>query len=177
MPGPLNAIALAHGKVAYVAPNAAVTEDVELHEDTNIWYSASIRGDEAPISVGRGTNVQDNAVLHCDPDVPLLIGPYVTIGHGAVIHCAKVGEMSLIGMGAVLLSGASIGPRSLVAAGALVTPGKKFEEGSLILGSPAKAVRKLTDDELNSLDQSWRHYVALAKNSTSVKFIGGEDVS
>ncbi|MDZ7815257.1 MAG: gamma carbonic anhydrase family protein [Planctomycetota bacterium] len=176
MPGPLNTVRLPDGNFAYVAPNAAVTRDVKLHKDVNIWYGASVRGDEAPISIGAGTNVQDNAVLHCDTDVPCISGRTLPSATG-LSYTARQSGKCLVGMGAVILSGAKIGPRSLVAAGALVTPGKEFPQHSLILGSPAKAVRKLTEEEIASLDESWRHYVELAKNSLSIEFIGGENVS
>ncbi|MFA4987151.1 MAG: gamma carbonic anhydrase family protein [Candidatus Brocadiia bacterium] len=157
---------------AYIAPTAAVLGDVHLGEDVSIWYSAVLRGDEAPIIIRDGTNVQDNASLHCDPGVPLVIGSYVTIGHGAILHCESIGDKCIIGMGAVILGGASIGESSLVGAGSLVTPNKKFPPRCLILGSPAKVVRELTEAEVEKQFESAMHYIQLARSGQRSRSYG-----
>ena len=160
----------------YIAPSAAVTGEVKLGEDVNIWFGASIRGDEAPIAIGDGTNIQDNAVLHCDPGIPLKIGSYVTIGHCAVVHCSEVGDRTIVGMGAVLLAGAKIGEDSLVAAGSVVTPGKSFPPRSLIMGAPAKVVRGLTDDEVSALAESALHYIQHSHSAVTARVYGENNV-
>ena len=143
----------------YIAPNATVVGDVTLAQDVNIWYGAVLRGDEGTISVDEGTNIQDNAVVHDKTT----IGKFCTIGHGAIIHGCTIGDSCLIGMGAIVLSGAVIGSRCMVGAGALVTGKTVAPEGSLILGSPAKVVRPLTEDELADMEKNARNYVNHAK--------------
>ncbi|MBR2099151.1 MAG: gamma carbonic anhydrase family protein [Firmicutes bacterium] len=148
---------------AFVAENAAVTGDVTLGKDSSVWFSAVIRGDGPHIEIGERSNIQDGCVLHADPGYPLMVGSRVTIGHGAILHGCTVGDGSLIGMGAIVLNGAKIGKNCIVGAGALVTGGKEFEDGMLILGSPAKAVRRLTPVEIASNLSSAKHYVEQAK--------------
>lgn len=143
----------------YVAPGAIVTGDVELGKDVNIWYHAVLRGDSGSIRVGEGTNIQDACVLH---DATTL-GKFCTVGHGAIVHGCTVGDYCLIGMGAIVLSGAVLGDRCMVGAGALVTGKMNAPAGSLILGSPAKVVRPLTEAELAHLKESAEDYIALAK--------------
>ena len=130
-----------------------------------MWYGAVLRGDLAAISVGAGSNVQDGAVLHVDDGTPCVVGDHVTIGHRAVVHACKVGDRCLIGMGAVILNGAVIGEDSIVGAGALVTQGKAFPPRSMILGSPAKVVRPLTDEEVADLRPHAEAYVDLARRA------------
>jgi carbonic anhydrase/acetyltransferase-like protein (isoleucine patch superfamily) len=137
--------------------------DVHLHSDANIWFNVVIRGDNETIRVGHSTNVQDGSVLHSDEGSPLTIGDFVTVGHGVILHGCSVGEGTLIGMGAVVLNGAKIGPHCLVGAGALVTEGKEFPAGSMILGSPAKVVKTLSPDQIESLKKSALSYVQNAK--------------
>jgi len=149
-------------KALFVAWNAEVAGSVTLAEDTSVWFSATLRGDIEPISVGRGSNVQDGATLHVDFGLPCVVGERVTIGHGAILHGCTVGDDSLIGMGAVVLSGAVIGRESIVGAGALVTEGKSFPPRSLIIGSPAKAVRTLDDTAIEKVKENGRVYVRLA---------------
>jgi len=132
----------------FVAHNAEVAGKVSLAEGVSVWHSASIRGDIERIEIDEGSNVQDGAVIHCDHGVPTSIGRGVTVGHGAIVHSATIGDNVIVGMGAIVLNGASIGSDSVVGAGALVTGGKTFPPRSLIIGSPAKAVRALTDDEV-----------------------------
>jgi carbonic anhydrase/acetyltransferase-like protein (isoleucine patch superfamily) len=144
---------------AYVSPEAVVIGDVILGEDVNIWPGAVIRGDNVAIRIGRGTNVQEGAVLHSDPDVPLVVGEDVSIGHQAMLHGCTVGDGSLIGIQAVLLNGAEVGRECLVGAGALVPEGKAFDHRSLILGSPARMLRTLSDAEVAWLRSNAEDYV------------------
>ncbi len=144
----------------YVAPGAMVIGQVSLGRDVNIWPCAVIRGDNEPISVGAGSNIQEHSMLHTDPGFPLAIGKDCTVGHRAILHGCTVGDNSLIGMGAIVLNGAKIGRNSLVGAGALVTEGKEFPDGSLIVGSPARAVRTLDKAAIAKLKASAAHYVA-----------------
>jgi len=151
----------------FVARNAEVAGQVVLREGSSVWFSATVRGDIAPISVGRNSNIQDGAVLHCDTDVPCTLGDGVTVGHGAIVHSATVGANTVIGMGAILLNGAVIGEDSIVGAGALVTGGKVFPPRSMILGSPAKLVRELTVEEIERNRENARHYTELATTAVS----------
>ena len=148
---------------AWVADTATVIGKVTLGPDASVWYGVVIRGDNAPITIGRGSNVQDNAVLHTDDGFPLALGDGVTVGHQAMLHGCTVGDGSLIGIQAVVLNGAKIGRHCLVGAGALVTEGKEFPDGSLILGSPAKAVRPLTPEQIARLQWSAEHYITHAQ--------------
>ncbi len=148
-------------KKVYIASNATVVGDVILGENVNIWYGAVLRGDNGTITVGEGTNIQDNAVLHDET----VIGCGCTIGHGAIVHGCTVGDRSTIGMGAVVLSGAVIGEDCIVGAGALVTGKMRIEAGSLVLGNPAKVVRSLSFDEIEKNRQNAPHYVTKAMDS------------
>jgi carbonic anhydrase/acetyltransferase-like protein (isoleucine patch superfamily) len=133
--------------------------NVTLGARASVWFGCAIRGDIEPIVIGPDSNVQDNAVLHTDYGFPLTIGSLVTVGHGAILHGCTVGDESLVGMGAIVLNGARIGRRCLVAAGALVTEGKEFPDGTLILGSPAKAVRELSPGQIEGMLANARRYV------------------
>ena len=144
---------------AWVADNANVIGRVTLAEDTSVWFGVVIRGDTSTITVGKGSNIQDNSVLHADIGMPLIIGEGVTVGHQAMLHGCSVGNNSLIGIGAIVLNGVKIGNNCLVGAGALVTEGKEFADGSMIIGSPAKAVRMLSPEQIEGLKMSARHYV------------------
>jgi carbonic anhydrase/acetyltransferase-like protein (isoleucine patch superfamily) len=148
---------------AWVADSAEVMGNVVLGEDASIWFGAVLRGDNETLSIGAGSNVQDGSVLHSDLGQPLTIGERVTVGHKVVLHGCTVGDESLIGIGAVVLNGARIGRHCLVGAGALVTEGKEFPDGSMILGSPAKAVRQLTPEQIEGLRRSAQTYVANAR--------------
>ncbi|HEU0203048.1 MAG TPA: gamma carbonic anhydrase family protein [Burkholderiaceae bacterium] len=143
---------------AFVAPNATLIGKVKLGERASVWFGAVIRGDNEPIAVGAGSNVQENAVLHTDPGFPLEIAENVTIGHQVMLHGCKIGAGSLIGIQAVVMNGAVIGRNCLVGAGAIVTEHKSFPDRSLILGAPAKVVRELTDEEVAGLAQSAATY-------------------
>ncbi|MBC7547842.1 MAG: gamma carbonic anhydrase family protein [Polaromonas sp.] len=144
---------------AWVADNAQVIGQVTLAEDSSVWFGVVIRGDTSTISVGKGSNIQDNSVLHADQGKPLVIGENVTVGHQVMLHGCTVGDGSLIGIGAVVLNGARIGQYCLVGAGALVTEGKEFPDGCMIIGSPAKAVRQLSPEQIEGLKMSAQHYV------------------
>jgi carbonic anhydrase/acetyltransferase-like protein (isoleucine patch superfamily) len=152
---------LGHG--AWVAPSADLIGDVQLGDNASVWFGAVIRGDNTPIAIGARSNVQEGAALHSDPGAPLTIGEDVTVGHHAILHGCTVGSRSLIGMGAIILNRAVIGEECIVGAGALVTEGKTFPPGSLIVGSPARAVRTLDDAARAMLLASARVYVAKAK--------------
>ena len=149
-------------KAAFIAWNAEVSGQVELAEDVNVWFSATIRGDIAAIKIGQGTNIQDNATLHVDHNAPLSVGAGVTIGHNAVLHGCTVGDGCLIGMGAIVLTGAVIGAESIVGAGALVTERKIFPPRSLILGNPASMARSIDAAAVGKILENSRDYVRLA---------------
>ena len=148
------------GDEFYAAPSSAVIGRVFLGRDASVWFSAVLRGDSNDIRIGDGSNVQDTAVIHVDADAPATIGRHVTIGHAAVVHGCTVGDHSLIGIGATILSHAVIGQYCLVGAGALITERKVFADRSLIIGAPARRLRELTDQEIQGLEQSAAHYVA-----------------
>ena len=146
----------------FTAETATLIGDVTVGKDSSVWYGAVIRGDCSPITIGCGTNVQDNAVLHTEPGHPLTVGDCVTIGHGAVVHCASVGSHTLIGMGAILLDGAVIGDHCIIGAGAVVKENTVVPSGSMMVGVPAKCVRELGPEQLAVLDGT-PPYVALSK--------------
>jgi carbonic anhydrase/acetyltransferase-like protein (isoleucine patch superfamily) len=150
------------GDRCYVAPTAAVIGDVLLEEDSSIWFGAVLRGDVERISIGRGSNVQDNSVLHCDPGAPLVLDEYVTVGHQVMLHGCRVGRNSLIGIGSTILNHASIGANSIVGANALITEHKEFPDGVLILGAPAKVVRNLSEEEIATLPNYATRYIERA---------------
>lgn len=143
---------------AYIASGAVVIGDVNIGENSSVWYNAVLRGDINRIVVGHHTNIQDNAVLHLEDDLACVVGNYVTIGHCAIVHACTVEDECLIGMGAVILDGAHIGKQSLIGAKTLVTQRMKIPEGSLVLGSPAKVVRALSDEERARLKPAAEKY-------------------
>lgn len=144
---------------AFAANNAILTGDLRLEADVSVWFGCVLRGDDAPITIGARTNVQDLTMIHADPDVPNVIGSEVTIGHRCVLHGARVEDRCLIGMGAVLLGGSIIGAESLVAAGAVVKEGFVVPPRSLVAGVPAKILRGLTDEEVARFRLSADGYV------------------
>ena len=139
------------GQSVYLARTAIVLGDVTLGDHSSVWYNAVLRGDINRIEVGHHSNIQDNAVIHLADDFPCLIGNWVTVGHSAVVHACTVGDESLIGIGAVVLDGATIGRQCLIGAKALVTPGTVIPDGSMVFGSPGKVVRILSDRERDGL--------------------------
>ena len=157
-----------HGKTpevspqAFIAPTAALIGDVTVGADSSVWFGAVIRGDIEPIAVGRGSNIQDNAVLHTEHGHPLTIGDNVTVGHGAVVHCSSIGDNTLVGMGAVLLDGAVIGADCIIGAGAVVKENAVVPAGTMMVGIPAKPVRELAPEQIAFLDGT-SPYVGLAR--------------
>jgi carbonic anhydrase/acetyltransferase-like protein (isoleucine patch superfamily) len=159
----LDSIAPRVDPTAWVADSAQVMGNVTLAADSNIWFGVVIRGDNEPITIGEGSNIQDGSVLHSDLGKPLTVGKRVTVGHGVMLHGCTVGDESLIGIGAVVLNDAVIGKNCLVGAGSLVTEGKVFPDGSMIVGSPARVVRQLTPEQMDGLRQSAQHYIDNAR--------------
>ena len=143
---------------AWVAPDANVIGNVELKEKTSVWFGATLRGDNELIDIGAGCNIQENTVMHTDMGFPLRIGMNCTIGHKVMLHGCEIGDNSLIGMGAIVLNGAKIGSNCLIGAGALITENKSIPDGSLVVGSPGKIIRSLSDEEIKSLEKSAIHY-------------------
>lgn len=142
----------------FIAEGARLIGRVILKKGASIWFNAVVRADLAEIIIGEESNVQDNCVIHVEKDKPTIIGQRVTIGHGAVLHACRIGDESLIGMGAIILDGSSIGSNCLVAAGSVVPPLKSFPDGWLIMGTPAKAVRELTPEEKENIRSSAYRY-------------------
>jgi carbonic anhydrase/acetyltransferase-like protein (isoleucine patch superfamily) len=158
---------------AYVADSAAVIGKVTMQAHSSVWFSATVRGDGDHITLSENSNVQDGAVLHADPGYPLTLGKNVTVGHLAMLHGCTVGEGTLVGIKAVILNGAKIGKNCLVGAGALVTEGKEFPDNSLIIGSPAKAVRTLGEEDIQRMHGAWKVYVERGQTyKNSLKRIG-----
>ena len=148
-----------------LAEGCRVTGDVEIGADSSVWYNAVIRADEASIRIGERTNIQDNCVLHVDHGHPLRVGDGVTVGHTAILHSCTVGDNSLIGMGSIVLNDAVIGKDCIIGAGALVTQKKEIPDGSLVFGNPAKIIRSLTPEEIESNRKSAAGYVECAKQT------------
>jgi carbonic anhydrase/acetyltransferase-like protein (isoleucine patch superfamily) len=158
---------------AWVAESAEVIGNVELAEGASVWFGAILRGDNEPIRIGKGSNVQDGSVLHSDPGFPLTLGEDVTVGHMVMLHGCTVGDGSLIGIGAIVLNGAKIGKGCLVGAGALITENKEFPDGSMIIGSPAKVAKQFTPEQIDGLRRSAKHYVSNAQRfNNGMKKIG-----
>ena len=151
------------GEGAWAAPSADLIGDVRLGARASVWFGAVLRGDNTPLILGEETNFQDGAVGHSDPGFPLTIGARVTVGHQAILHGCTVADDCLIGMGARILNAAVIESECIVGAGALVTEGKRFERGSLIVGSPARVVRQVTQEERQLLRASAAHYAEKAQ--------------
>lgn len=148
----------------FVAPGAFVFGKVNLARNCSVWFNGVLRADLAEIDVGEGTNIQDGSVLHVDQGYPLSLGPRVTVGHKAMLHGCTVDEESLIGINAVVLNGCTVGRHCIVGAGALLPEGKVYEDRSLIVGSPGRVVRQVTDDEVKLLRESAAHYIHSARN-------------
>jgi gamma-carbonic anhydrase len=162
------------GKGAYIATGAVVVGDVTLGEGASVWYNAVLRGDINKIVIGAHSNIQDNSVVHLADDFPCIVGNYVTVGHSAIVHACTIGDECLIGMGAVVLDGAELGAQCLIGARALVTQNVKIPAGSLVLGSPAKIVRALTDEERAGLKQWAAKYSDIAAYCLENKINVGE---
>lgn len=147
---------------AYIAANASVIGNVFLADNSSVWFGATLRGDNEPISIGANSNVQDGTVMHTDPGFPLILGSNVSIGHQAMLHGCTVGEGSLIGIQSVVMNATVVGKGCLVGAGAILTERKVFPDGTLILGAPGKVVRELTDEERAGLLAIAANYAARA---------------
>lgn len=158
-----NGVAPSINENAYVSESVDIIGDVKVEENVSIWFGTRLRADMNKIVIGANSNIQENAVVHVDIESPVIIGENVTIGHSAIIHGCNISNNVLVGMGSIILNNAKISKNSIVGAGALVTQGKEFEEGVLILGNPAKAVRKLSEEEIKSIKRSADNYVALSK--------------
>ena len=157
----------------WVAPDANIIGNVRLLPGASIWFCATLRGDNALIQVGIGSNVQENSILHTDVGFPLIIGTNCTIGHQAMLHGCTIGDQSLIGMGATILNGAKIGRNCLIGAGSLITEGKVIPENSLVVGAPGKVARVLTEAEILGLLRSARSYQAnMRRFSLGLKVLG-----
>ena len=150
-------------ETAYISESVDIIGDVLIEENVNVWFGARLRADMNKIVVGENSNIQENSVIHIDNEYETIIGKNVTIGHGSIIHGCNISDNVLVGMGSIILNGAKIGKNTIIGAGALVTQGKSFEDGVLILGNPAKVIRKLTDEEIDSIQKSADNYVALSK--------------
>ncbi|WND02119.1 gamma carbonic anhydrase family protein [Temperatibacter marinus] len=149
-------------ETVWIAETASVIGNVHLEKNSSIWFNAVIRGDNDPITIGENSNIQDGSILHTDPGKPITIGKNVTVGHMVMLHGCEIGDNSLIGMGATILNGAKIGNNCIVGANALITEGKEFPDGTLILGSPAKAAREVSEHDRLLLEMSSKVYVANA---------------
>lgn len=147
------------GDDCFIADTASVIGDVKIGRNAGVWFGAVVRADHGSIHIGDESNIQDNAVLHCDEGRNLVIGKRVTVGHGAVIHGCTIGDETLIGIQAVVLNGATIGTNCLVGAGSLILEDTSIPDGMLVIGSPARAVRRLTEDEIETIRDAARHYV------------------
>ncbi|SFQ46637.1 Carbonic anhydrase or acetyltransferase, isoleucine patch superfamily [Lachnospiraceae bacterium XBB1006] len=148
---------------AFIASGAKIIGDVTIHEMASVWFNAVIRADEYPITIGKNSNVQDNAVLHVGGGFSCTIGDNVSIGHGAIVHGCEVGDGTLIGMGATVLNGAKIGKNCIIGAGALVTENKVIPDGSVVVGVPGKIVRQMTEEDLKSRRENVAVYVHAAQ--------------
>jgi len=159
----LDGVAPEVAESAWIADSAQVMGRVSIGPDASVWFGTVVRGDTESITIGEGSNIQDASVLHADMGKPLVVGRNVTVGHQVMLHGCTIGDESLIGIGAVVLNGARIGKNCLVGAGSLVTEGKEFPDGSMIIGSPAKAIRQLSPEQIEGLRQSAKHYIDNAR--------------
>ena len=149
------------GSRVFVAEGAILVGDVEVGDDSSVFYNAVLRGDLAPIRIGCRTNIQDNVTIHVSTDVPAVIGNEVTVGHNAVLHACTIDDNVMVGMGAIVMDGAHIKKNCIVGAGAAVTQGKEFPENSLVLGAPAHVVRELTTEEIEGVRGGVERYVEI----------------
>lgn len=147
----------------FIAPGAVVVGDVILEEEVSVWFNATLRGDTTPVTIGSGSNIQEGCILHADPGFSAIVGAGVTMGHGAVVHGARIGDNTLIGIRSVLLNGVVVGENCMVGACALLTEGKKYPPGSLIVGAPARVVRFLTPEEIERNRLTAQRYMEKAQ--------------
>lgn len=149
----------------FIAEGAIVKGNVTMGPDCSVWYNAVMRADRGSITIGKGTNVQDNAVVHLETGYDVALGDYVTVGHGAIVHGCQVDDNTTVGMGAILLNGCKVGKNCIIGAGALVTQNKVIPDGSLVMGCPGKVVRQLTEEEIASNKANALAYVQEAKEA------------
>lgn len=147
----------------FIAPGAMVIGAVNIQDQASIWYNAVVRGDADSIFIGKKTNIQDCCVLHQDKGFPLQVGENVTVGHGTILHGCSIGNNCIVGMGSIVLNGAKIGEGSIIGAGTLVKEGQEIPPGSLAVGSPARIIRSLTEEEKEKIIHSAQHYYQMAQ--------------
>ena len=147
----------------YLSESVDIIGDVRIEKDVNVWFGTRIRADINKVSIGENSNIQENSVIHVDANSPVTMGKNVTVGHNVIIHGCEIADNVLVGMGTTILNNAKIGKNTIIGASSLVTQGKKFPEGVLILGNPAKVIRELTNDEIESIQRSADNYVTLSK--------------
>ena len=152
-----------HSDGNWIAPNAALIGQVIIEKNASVWFNATLRGDNEPITIGERSNVQDGCVLHTDPGFPLVLGPSVTIGHLVMLHGCTIGAGGLVGIGAIILNGAVIGENCLIGAGSLIPEGKVIPPNSLVMGQPGQVKRQLNNDDMQQLAQASEHYVVKAQ--------------
>jgi carbonic anhydrase/acetyltransferase-like protein (isoleucine patch superfamily) len=155
------------GTQHFIAENASVIGSVILEDNVSIWFNAVLRGDNEPIHIGANSNIQDGAVLHTDPGIPLTVADHVTVGHQVMLHGCTIGACSLIGIKAVILNHAVIGKNCLIGANTLITEGKIIPDNSLVIGAPGKIVRTLSDEEITAMHRNTAHYVVLLERYQS----------
>lgn len=143
----------------FIAPSADIVGDVEIGKNSSIWFNATIRSDQNPVKIGQNVSVQDNCVLHVDFEYGVFIDDNVVIGHGAIVHACKIGSNSIIGMGAIILSGAEIGSNCIIGAGSVVTEGTKIPDNSIVLGTPGKVVKQTTDEHIKRIKKNVEIYL------------------
>ena len=152
-----------HGEERFIAENATVIGTVILHNQASVWFNSVVRGDSDIITIGERTNIQDAAVLHADPGIPLTLGKNVSVGHQAMLHGCTIGDGTLVGIGAIIMNHAVIGSRCIIGAGALIPEGKTYPDGVLVFGSPAKVIRELKPEEREELLKNADIYVRRSK--------------
>ena len=145
----------------WVAPDANLIVDIYMHKNSSVWFIATLRGDCEKIEIGENSNIQDGSVLHTDPGYPLKIGKNVTVGHMVMLHGCTIGDNSLIGIGAVILNNAKIGNNCVIGAKSLITENKEIPDNSLVVGSPGRVIRKLTEDEIKAVKENAIRYLSL----------------
>lgn len=153
----------------WIAPDANVIGDVYLAKDASVWFNCTIRGDNEPIKIGEGSNIQDGSIIHTDPGFPCKIGKFVTVGHMAMLHGCEIGDGTLIGIGSVILNGAKIGKNCLIGAKALVTENMEIPDGSMVLGMPGKIKKQLSDEEQLMPSINAHHYIENYKRYKNIK--------
>lgn len=155
------------GDDVWIAPTAVVIGKVSLGKQASVWWHVVIRGDNDPITIGEGTNIQDGSVLHSDPGFPLVIGDQVTVGHMAMVHGCTIGDGTLIGINAVVLNGAKVGKNCLIGAKALVTEGMEIPDNSMAVGAPAKVIREVKPEHIKRMQDGVKAYIARARDYKS----------